>query len=87
MGWNQVNQVIKHPMWRNIPQDARFYFVHSYYVQPKTPEPVAASTSYGFAFACALTQGNVFAVQFHPEKSQHVGLTLYQNFLNWDGAD
>lgn len=86
MGWNQVNQVIKHPMWNNIPQDARFYFVHSYYVQPETPDPVAASTAYGFPFACALTQDNVFAVQFHPEKSQHVGLALYQNFLNWDGV-
>jgi glutamine amidotransferase len=87
MGWNQVNQVIEHPLWRNIPQDARFYFVHSYYVQPETPEPVAASTSYGFPFASAVTQGNVFAVQFHPEKSQRVGLALYQNFLAWDGAE
>lgn len=87
MGWNQVNQVIKHPMWRNIPQDSRFYFVHSYYVQPATPDPVAASTAYGFPFASALTQGNVFAVQFHPEKSQRVGLALYENFLNWDGED
>ena len=87
MGWNQVNQVIKHPLWQNIPQDSRFYFVHSYYVQPQSPEPVAASTAYGFPFASAVTQGNVFAVQFHPEKSQRVGLALYQNFLNWDGAD
>ena len=87
MGWNQVNQVIKHPMWRNIPQDSRFYFVHSYYVQPATPDPVAASTAYGFPFASALTQGNVFAVQFHPEKSQRVGLALYENFLSWDGED
>lgn len=87
MGWNQVNQVIKHPMWRNIPQDARFYFVHSYYVQPATPEPVAASTAYGFAFASALAQENVFAVQFHPEKSQRAGLALYENFLHWDGGN
>jgi glutamine amidotransferase len=87
MGWNQVNQVIKHPLWRNIPQDSRFYFVHSFYVQPASPEPVAASTAYGFPFASALTRGNVFAVQFHPEKSQRVGLTLYENFLNWDGED
>ncbi|WP_455204167.1 imidazole glycerol phosphate synthase subunit HisH [Kaarinaea lacus] len=84
MGWNQVNQVIKHPLWQDIPQDARFYFVHSYYVQPNSPEPIAASTSYGFPFASAVTQDNVFAVQFHPEKSQHVGLTLYKNFLNWN---
>lgn len=87
MGWNQVNQVMQHAMWTDIPQDSRFYFVHSYYVQPQSPEPVAASTAYGFPFACALTQGNVFAVQFHPEKSQRVGLTLYRNFLQWDGAD
>jgi glutamine amidotransferase len=87
MGWNQVNQVVQHPLWRNIPQDSRFYFVHSYYVQPATPEPVAASTAYGFPFASALTQGNVFAVQFHPEKSQRAGLTLYENFLRWDGHD
>ena len=85
MGWNQVNQVVKHPLWANIPQDTRFYFVHSYYVQPATPEPVAASTAYGFPFACALAQDNVFAVQFHPEKSQHAGLALYENFLNWNG--
>ena len=87
MGWNQVNQVIEHPLWRDIRQDSRFYFVHSYYVQPQTPGPVAASTAYGFPFASAVTQGNVFAVQFHPEKSQRVGLTLYRNFLQWDGAD
>ena len=87
MGWNQVNQVIEHALWRNIPQDTRFYFVHSYYVQPQSPEPIAASTSYGFPFASAVTQGNVFAVQFHPEKSQRAGLALYHNFLSWDGAD
>lgn len=85
MGWNQVNQLIKHPLWKNIPQDSRFYFVHSYYAQPATPEPVAASTVYGFPFASALAKDNVFAVQFHPEKSQHVGLNLYANFVNWDG--
>ena len=85
MGWNQVNQVIKHPMWRDIPQDSRFYFVHSFYVQPATPEPIAASTVYGHPFASAITRDNIFAVQFHPEKSQHVGLTLYSNFVNWNG--
>ena len=85
MGWNQVHQVIKHPLWKNIPQDSRFYFVHSYFAQPTTPDPVAASTSYGFPFASALSRENVFAVQFHPEKSQHVGLNLYANFVEWDG--
>ena len=85
MGWNQVHQVMKHPLWKNISQDSRFYFVHSYFAQPTTPDPVAASTSYGFPFASALSQENVFAVQFHPEKSQHVGLHLYANFVEWDG--
>lgn len=85
MGWNQVNQLTPHPMWRNIPQDSRFYFVHSYFVQPATPTPVVASSVYGFPFASALAQENIFAVQFHPEKSQHAGLTLYANFVQWDG--
>jgi len=85
MGWNQVYQLTQHPMWKDIPQDSRFYFVHSYYVQPTTPEPVVASTAYGHPFASALAKDNVFAVQFHPEKSQHAGLTLYHNFVNWNG--
>jgi len=85
MGWNRVHQVIKHPLWQGIAQDSRFYFVHSYYAQPDGPDPVAASTSYGHPFASALALGNVFAVQFHPEKSQQAGLTLYANFVNWDG--
>ena len=85
MGWNHVNQMVNHPLWRNIPQDSRFYFVHSYYVQPDSPEPIAASTDYGHAFASALARENIFAVQFHPEKSAKVGLMLYSNFVHWDG--
>ena len=85
MGWNQVHQEIEHPMWKGIAQDARFYFVHSYYAQPGNPDLIAASTSYGFPFTSAVTKDNVFAVQFHPEKSQHSGLELYANFLKWDG--
>lgn len=85
MGWNQVNQEIEHPIWQGIAQGSRFYFVHSYYVQPATPDLIAASTSYGFTFTSAVSKDNVFAVQFHPEKSQHAGLTLYANFLQWDG--
>jgi len=85
MGWNQVNQTMKHSMWEGIAQDTRFYFVHSYYVQSKTPEPIAGSTVYGFPFVSALAQDNVFAVQFHPEKSHTAGLKLYANFLAWDG--
>jgi len=85
MGWNQVHQEIKHPMWEGIAQDARFYFVHSFYAQPGNPDLIAASTSYGFPFTSAVSKDNVFAVQFHPEKSQHSGLALYANFLKWDG--
>jgi len=84
MGWNQVHQM-PHPLWANIPQDSRFYFVHSYYARPDDVFVVAATTDYPDAFACALAQDNIFAVQFHPEKSQAVGLQLLKNFLHWDG--
>jgi imidazole glycerol-phosphate synthase subunit HisH len=84
MGWNQVHQQ-PHPLWQGIPQDSRFYFVHSYYAQPGHASVIAATTDYPTPFACALAQNNVFAVQFHPEKSQAVGLRLLQNFLHWDG--
>jgi glutamine amidotransferase len=83
MGWNQVRQQ-PHPLWQGIAQDSRFYFVHSYYAQPHDTSIVAANTSYPAPFACALAQDNVFAVQFHPEKSQAVGLQLLNNFLHWD---
>ena len=85
MGWNQVHQLGTHPLWKGIEQDARFYFVHSYYVKPNNESLTAASTSYGFTFTSVVAQNNVFAVQFHPEKSQHAGLTLYANFIRWDG--
>ena len=85
MGWNQVHQEIEHPMWKGIAQDARFYFVHSYYCQPGNPDLIAATTNYGFTFTSAVSKDNVFAVQFHPEKSQHAGLDLYANFLKWNG--
>ena len=84
MGWNQVHQKT-HRLWDKIPQDSRFYFVHSYYARPDDASVVAATTVYPDAFACALAQDNVFAVQFHPEKSQAVGLQLLTNFLHWDG--
>jgi len=86
MGWNQVHQVMAHPMWQGIPQDSRFYFVHSYYVQPAGPEIIAASCEYGVSFTAAVARENIFATQFHPEKSQHEGLHLYANFLRWDGT-
>ena len=84
MGWNQVTQH-PHPLWANIPQNSRFYFVHSYYAQPDDASVIAATTDYPDAFTCALAHNNIFAVQFHPEKSQAVGLQLLQNFLQWNG--
>lgn len=83
MGWNQVKQN-PHPLWQGIPQDSRFYFVHSYYTQPDDSAIIAATSEYPTPFACALAKDNVFAVQFHPEKSQAVGLQLLNNFLHWD---
>lgn len=85
MGWNQVDQTMPHPMWKDIMPDTRFYFVHSYYVQPAGPEPVAGSVVYGFPFVAAIAKDNIFAVQFHPEKSAQAGLQLYANFVQWDG--
>ena len=85
MGWNQVRQN-PHPLWRNIPQNSRFYFVHSYYAVPDNRQHIAAFSEYPDEFACALSKDNIFAVQFHPEKSQTVGLKLLENFLNWDGS-
>ncbi len=85
MGWNQVQQAISHPLWHNIAQDSRFYFVHSYYVAPEDASVTAATTHYQHDFTAALNRDNIFAAQFHPEKSQHTGLQLLKNFLNWDG--
>ncbi len=85
MGWNQVRQVQDHPLWAGIPQDARFYFVHSYYADTTDRSFVCGVTGYGLEFTSAAGHENIFAVQFHPEKSQHAGLRLYENFLDWDG--
>jgi glutamine amidotransferase len=85
MGWNRVKQK-PHPLWQDIPQDSRFYFVHSYFACPDRAEDSIATTDYPRSFTCALARDNIFAVQFHPEKSQTVGLQLLQNFLRWDGA-
>lgn len=84
MGWNQVNHN-DHPLWVDIPQDSRFYFVHSFYVRADDESLVAATCEYGVKFHTALTRGNLFAVQFHPEKSHTAGLQLLKNFLSWDG--
>lgn len=85
MGWNEVHQTRAHPLWRDIAQDSRFYFVHSYYVQADNKNLIAASTAYPDDFTSAIAKDNIFAVQFHPEKSQRIGLTLLANFLQWDG--
>jgi len=85
MGWNEVHQVHPHPLWQDIPQDSRFYFVHSYFVSPNDKAVTAATTAYPDNFSSAIHKNNLFAVQFHPEKSQHAGLKLLENFLNWDG--
>ena len=86
MGWNEVRQTKGHPMWQGIADNSRFYFVHSYFVTPANPDEVMGESSYPVPFACALEKRNVFAVQFHPEKSQTAGLQLYKNFLGWDGS-
>ncbi|RTZ92016.1 MAG: imidazole glycerol phosphate synthase subunit HisH [Deltaproteobacteria bacterium] len=88
MGWNQVRQVPSDaPLWKDIPDESFFYFVHSYYGIPDQSELVAGWTDYGVPFASAILHDNLFAVQFHPEKSQKVGLTLLRNFGNWVGKE
>ena len=82
MGWNRVHHA-QHPLWDGIEQDDRFYFVHSYYVQPQDPSLVQGTSDYPQPFTCAVAQDNLFAVQFHPEKSQTAGLKLLQNFMQW----
>jgi glutamine amidotransferase len=86
MGWNRVRQSRPHALWEGIAQDSYFYFVHSYYVRPQLAGMVAATTDYGIGFASALARDNLFAVQFHPEKSQRAGLALLANFIAWDGG-
>jgi imidazole glycerol-phosphate synthase subunit HisH len=86
MGWNEVQQTFVHPLWAGIPDRSRFYFVHSYYPGPAQREIIAGYTLYPFPFACAVASRNLFAVQFHPEKSQASGLRLLANFVDWDGA-
>jgi glutamine amidotransferase len=83
MGWNQVHQLNDHPLWRGIPQDSRFYFVHSYYLQPADAALTVGRTEYGFGFTSAIARDNLFAVQFHPEKSAQAGLQLLANFADW----
>ncbi|MHB1358866.1 MAG: imidazole glycerol phosphate synthase subunit HisH [Rhodocyclaceae bacterium] len=83
MGWNEVWQAAAHPLWKGIADGERFYFVHSYYVEPATPDLIAGSTLYGPSFTSAVARANIFAVQFHPEKSAASGLRLLDNFMHW----
>jgi glutamine amidotransferase len=83
MGWNEVQHEQVHPLWNGIPDSSRFYFVHSYYVEQAGAEVVSGRCDYGMPFTAAIARDNMFAVQFHPEKSQATGLQLLRNFVDW----
>jgi glutamine amidotransferase len=87
MGWNRVHQAQHdarvHPVWAGVPDGAYFYFVHSYHAHPSVPDHIAGETEYGLRFTSAIARDNIFATQFHPEKSADHGLALYRNFLAW----
>lgn len=85
MGWNEVYQNVDHPMWHNIPDGDRFYFVHSYYAEAEGNAEIAGRSRYGVDLAAAVARDNIFAVQFHPEKSARAGLQLLKNFVDWSG--
>ena len=88
MGWNQVRQMehagAVHPVWAGVPDNSYFYFVHSFYAVPQNPAHCAGQADYGGVFAAAIARDNIFATQFHPEKSAEHGLALYRNFLHWN---
>jgi len=85
MGWSPVRQVRPHALWAGIEDGERFYFAHSYHPVPEDSSLTAATVDYPSAFTCAIARANIFATQFHPEKSQRAGLTLLANFVTWDG--
>jgi imidazole glycerol-phosphate synthase subunit HisH len=85
MGWSPVRQTRPHPLWTGIVDMTRFYFAHSYYPAPADPRLTAGAADYPTPFTCAIAQANIFAVQFHPEKSHRAGLKLLANFVAWDG--
>jgi len=87
MGWNRVQPARPHRLWDGIAPGERFYFVHSYYADSASTDDVAGHTDYGVRFTSAAASQNLFAVQFHPEKSQKAGLRLLENFMNWDGQE
>jgi imidazole glycerol-phosphate synthase subunit HisH len=84
MGWNQVWQARAHPLWEGVPDASYFYFVHSYYVRPSDARHSVGEADYGGRFTAAIARDNIFATQFHPEKSADQGLALYRNFLQWN---
>lgn len=84
MGWNRVRQTQRHALWDGIADDSWFYFVHSYYVVPREVHLAAGESTYGGAFTCAVARDNIFATQFHPEKSAAAGLRIYENFTRWN---
>jgi len=84
MGWNQVRQRKAHPLWAGIDDGTRFYFVHSYYAEVEDQQMVSGVTDYGLPFTCAVARDNIFAVQFHPEKSHTAGLRMLLNFVDWN---
>jgi glutamine amidotransferase len=83
MGWNRVHQTRAHPVWGEVPDESWFYFVHSFYAETSDPRDSAGQSEYGLRFTCAVARDNIFATQFHPEKSAASGLALYRNFLHW----
>jgi len=83
MGWNRVHQTRPHPVWAGVPDNSYFYFVHSFYAKPLDVRHTAGVSDYGQGFTSAVSRGNIFATQFHPEKSADMGLMLYRNFLSW----
>lgn len=85
MGWNQISQTKDHPLWKDIQDNAHFYFVHSYFVEPTDKSLIAGETEFGITYPSVIAKDNVFAIQSHPEKSADDGLQLLKNFTNWDG--
>jgi glutamine amidotransferase len=83
MGWNRVRQTRPHALWSGVPDNSYFYFVHSFYARPLDVHHTAGETDYGQPFTSAISRDNIFATQFHPEKSADIGLMLYRNFLSW----
>ncbi|MCL4169355.1 UNVERIFIED_CONTAM: hypothetical protein GTU68_012872 [Idotea baltica] len=86
MGWNRVSHIQDHPMWNGINDDSRFYFVHSFFIDPIDKSIIAGETNYGVTYPSAIAKDNVFAIQAHPEKSAEDGLQLLKNFSTWDGS-